>query len=247
MTSVTTCLWFADAAEEAARTYCAIVPDSRILQVMQRDDGRGVLFVSFELAGRPHLALNGNPGPHFNGAVSLAVMCDTQAEVDRIWDALLEGGKPIANLVGIGGFGRGEEIRPIVLDRRKRVPQVLVAEAAVASQRRFDGLLDRDIECLERPGAVAGARAPTSDLRLGSAGLLTPKRELRARTGRPTRRGRALLLRARVVGKEQTRSDETPRQNEADTCTTHARQRTSPSRAPTNSIGAERDSHEANR
>ena len=95
MTDITTCLWFADAAEEAARTYCAIVPDSRIRQVMQRDDGGGVLFVSFELAGRPHLALNGNPGPHFNGAVSLAVTCDTQAEVDRIWDALLEGGKPI--------------------------------------------------------------------------------------------------------------------------------------------------------
>lgn len=88
------CLWFDKQAEEAANFYVSLLPDSRIDAVNRAPDDypagkKGdVLVVEFTLAGRPYVALNG--GPYFtpNEAVSFQIMCDDQAEVDRMWDAL---------------------------------------------------------------------------------------------------------------------------------------------------------------
>jgi predicted 3-demethylubiquinone-9 3-methyltransferase (glyoxalase superfamily) len=98
MTSILTHLWFADHAEEAARFYASILPDSRVEAVttMPADSPAGpagsVKIVEFTLCGRPHVALQAGPLDPFNHSISLMVECDTQAEIDRIWAALSEGG-----------------------------------------------------------------------------------------------------------------------------------------------------------
>ncbi len=91
-------LWFADKAEEAARFYVSLLPNSSIDSVttMPADSPSGpagaVQIVEFTLMGEPFLALNAGPLDPFNHAVSFVIPCETQDEVDRLWDALSEGG-----------------------------------------------------------------------------------------------------------------------------------------------------------
>jgi predicted 3-demethylubiquinone-9 3-methyltransferase (glyoxalase superfamily) len=91
-------LWFADKAEEAARFYVSLLPNSRIDSVtaMPADSPSGpagsVQIVEFTLMGEPFLALNAGPLDPFNHAISFVIPCETQYEVDRLWDALSEGG-----------------------------------------------------------------------------------------------------------------------------------------------------------
>ena len=86
------CLWFDDQAEEAARFYTGIFPDSaigtitRYTDVGQEHHGKpvgSVLTVAFTLAGQPFVALNGGPVFRFNEALSLQILCETQDEVDH--------------------------------------------------------------------------------------------------------------------------------------------------------------------
>ena len=99
MTKITPCLWFDGDADEAVAHYLAVFPNSRRLASseygpdMPGEEGT-TLTVSFELDGRPFMALNGGPQFHFTPAVSFVVDCETQADVDRYWDRLLEGGTP---------------------------------------------------------------------------------------------------------------------------------------------------------
>ena len=98
MSKVTPCLWYAEKAEEAARFYVSLIPDSRIDSVtpLPADSPSGpagsVQVVGFTLAGRPYMAMSAGPLDPFNHAVSFMIECDDQAEVDRLWDALSEGG-----------------------------------------------------------------------------------------------------------------------------------------------------------
>lgn len=99
---ITPCLWFENNAEEAARFYTSIFPDSSIQNVHRaKSDTPGnkegdVLLVEFTLAGQRYQALNGGPHEKFNDAISLSVDCADQAEVDRYWEALTaDGGKPV--------------------------------------------------------------------------------------------------------------------------------------------------------
>jgi predicted 3-demethylubiquinone-9 3-methyltransferase (glyoxalase superfamily) len=103
MSKISPCLWFTGDAEEAARFYVTLVPDSRIDKVMRSpgDNPGGkagsVLFVEFTLAGQSFQALNGGQKVDYTWAVSLSIDCEDQVEVDRIWDAILaNGGKPSA-------------------------------------------------------------------------------------------------------------------------------------------------------
>src|SRR5512147_478810 len=98
---ITPCLWFDDQAEPAAQFYCSIFKNSRIVSISrygeagQEVHGKKpgtVLTVAFELDGQPFTALNGGPVFKFNEAISLQVMCETQAEVDYYWQNLLEDG-----------------------------------------------------------------------------------------------------------------------------------------------------------
>jgi predicted 3-demethylubiquinone-9 3-methyltransferase (glyoxalase superfamily) len=102
MDKVTPCLWFDGNAEEAANFYVSLLPDSRIDRIMRSPADNpsmkegGVLMVDFTLAGRTYSGLNGGPQFPFTEAVSFVISCDDQAEVDRLWDALIaDGGEPV--------------------------------------------------------------------------------------------------------------------------------------------------------
>ena len=92
-TTVTPFLWFEDQAEQAANFYVGLFPDSEVVRIQRHGPDGPAFLVEFRLAGRSYMALNG--GPHFqlNEAFSMFAACDDQAEVDRLWDALLDGGK----------------------------------------------------------------------------------------------------------------------------------------------------------
>lgn len=92
-------LWYTDRAEEAARFYASVVPDSHVDSVttMPAESPAGpegsVTIVAFTLAGRPFSAFSAGKLDDFNHAISLMIECDTQDEIDRLWDALSEGGQ----------------------------------------------------------------------------------------------------------------------------------------------------------
>ncbi|MGH2462967.1 MAG: VOC family protein [Candidatus Limnocylindria bacterium] len=98
MSKITPCLWFNGTAEEAAQLYISIFPGSRIDKIHRSpsDTPSGpagdVLTVDFTLGGQPFIGLNGGPDFQFNESVSFSIDCGDQAEVDRYWDALVEGG-----------------------------------------------------------------------------------------------------------------------------------------------------------
>lgn len=83
-------LWFNGKAEEAAEFYVSVFKNSRILSVMG-PKGQAMA-VTFELEGQQFYALNGGPQHSFTPAISLFVNCETQAEVDDLWNKLLAGG-----------------------------------------------------------------------------------------------------------------------------------------------------------
>ncbi|MDJ1158177.1 VOC family protein [Chelatococcus sp. SYSU_G07232] len=98
MSKISPCLWFDGEAEEAANFYVSLLPDSRIDRVQKNvtDSPAGkvgtVLVVDFTLAGQRFMALNGGTRFDYTHAISFHVDCADQAEVDRLWDALSDGG-----------------------------------------------------------------------------------------------------------------------------------------------------------
>ncbi|MFG1618503.1 VOC family protein [Nonomuraea wenchangensis] len=89
---ITTFLWFDNQAEEAATFYTSLFADSRIVRVQRDGEAGAAMMVEFELAGQRLLALNGGPHFTFNEAVSLYVNCETQEEVDELWERLTADG-----------------------------------------------------------------------------------------------------------------------------------------------------------
>lgn len=98
MSKIAPTLWFDGQAEEAARFYTSLFPDSRIDSVDRAaaensSTPKGaVLTVEFTIAGQPFIGLNGGPDFKFNESISFTIDCQDQAEVDRYWDALVQGG-----------------------------------------------------------------------------------------------------------------------------------------------------------
>jgi predicted 3-demethylubiquinone-9 3-methyltransferase (glyoxalase superfamily) len=93
MLDIKPCLWFHAEAEEAANFYVSLFPNSKIASVMRGAPGSPAIVVDFALDGRPVLALNGRKQRGFTDASSLVVTCETQADIDRYWDALTRGGE----------------------------------------------------------------------------------------------------------------------------------------------------------
>src|SRR5271166_5759246 len=97
MQKITPFLWFDNNAEEAMNFYVSIFKNSRILSVARYGDaGPGpkgtVMTATFQLDGQEFLALNGGPHFKFTEAISLFVNCETQEEVDDLWEKLAAGG-----------------------------------------------------------------------------------------------------------------------------------------------------------
>ncbi|GIL38285.1 VOC family protein [Roseiterribacter gracilis] len=99
---ISPCLWFNNEGEEAARFYTSLFPKSKIDRVIKSpiDTPSGkegtVLVIDFTLAGQSFMALNGGSKGEYTQALSLAVECDDQAEVDHLWNGLKAGGKEVA-------------------------------------------------------------------------------------------------------------------------------------------------------
>ena len=150
MLSITPFLWFDTQAEEAMTFYTSIFPRSKVIAVTRAGDR--VLSVTWELEGQRFMGLNAGPAFRFTEAVSFFVGCDTQAEVDALWDTLLaNGGKPTQCGWLKDRFGLSWQIIPNVLpkllgdpDRAKagRAMQAMLGMVkidAAALQRAFDG------------------------------------------------------------------------------------------------------------
>ncbi len=140
MPTVATCLWFADDGEAAARFYVSLLPGSSIDRVVcspiDYPAGRAgdVLLVEFTLAGHAMQALNGGAGTPHSNAASIAVECETQADVDRLWDALLaDGGKPVACGWLNDRWGVPWQVVPAVMTRLLADPDPARAGRAMAA------------------------------------------------------------------------------------------------------------------
>ena len=99
MQKITTFLWFNGQAEEAMHFYVSIFKNSKVLSVTRYGEaGPGpkgsVMSATFQLEGQTFYALNGGPQYTFTPAISLFVNCEAQAEVDELWEKLLQGGRP---------------------------------------------------------------------------------------------------------------------------------------------------------
>ena len=100
MARISPFLWYAEEAEQAAAFYTSLFPDSAIRRVtsMPIETPVGppgaVRVVEFTLLGREFTAMTAGPMDPFNHAISLVVTCDSQEEIDRYWNALLDGGAP---------------------------------------------------------------------------------------------------------------------------------------------------------
>ena len=147
MQKISTCLWFDGRAAEAAEFYTSTFDDSSILTSMPGPDGQ-VLTVDFEIEGRQFMALNGGPAFTFNEAVSLVVNCDSQDEVDRYWNALLEGGGEESQCGWLKDkFGLSWQIVPTGM------PSLLNGPDPAGSQRAMEAMLKMrklDINALQK-------------------------------------------------------------------------------------------------
>jgi predicted 3-demethylubiquinone-9 3-methyltransferase (glyoxalase superfamily) len=92
MLDIKPCLWFQSEAEEAAKYYVSVFPNSKIGNVMRGAPDAPAIAVDFTLDGAAFLALNGRQARGFTDAHSYVVTCETQADIDRYWDALTKDG-----------------------------------------------------------------------------------------------------------------------------------------------------------
>lgn len=101
MNKIAPFLWFNDNAGEAAQFYLSVFPNARKVSEI-RSQGVGpwpagkIAGVTVEIEGQEIIFLNGGPAQQLTPAISFFVRCDSQEEIDRYWDSLVEGGKPMA-------------------------------------------------------------------------------------------------------------------------------------------------------
>jgi len=153
------CLWFDTQAEEAAKFYTSVFENSAIKKISRygeagRDvhgkEAGSVMTVEFEIGGQTFTALNGGPHFKFNEAVSFQVMCDTQAEIDRFWGKLSQGGQEGQCGWLKDKFGLSWQIVPSVL------PQMITNATGAALDRMISAVMKMkkfDLATLQRAGA----------------------------------------------------------------------------------------------
>src|SRR5262245_17683777 len=155
MSSLKTCLWFDTQGEEAARLYTSIFPNSKLGEITRYGSANpaqegSVMTVSFELDGVEFIALNGGPQYTFSEATSFQVICEDQAEVERYWDALSEGGEkgPCGWLKD--RFGVSWQVVPEALPRLLSNPDPEKAQRVMSTMMKMGKL---EIDELERAAA----------------------------------------------------------------------------------------------
>ena len=150
---VSTCLWFNGLAKDAADVYTSLFPDSRILEVTYYPEGApvppgSVLTVRLSLEGTEYLFLNGGPQYTLSPAVSLIAQCASQAEVDRLWDALCAGGTPVQCGWLTDRFGVSWQVVPTAM-----FPLLSSSTNPAGAQRAFQAMMQMvklDLPALQR-------------------------------------------------------------------------------------------------
>jgi predicted 3-demethylubiquinone-9 3-methyltransferase (glyoxalase superfamily) len=152
MQKITPFLWFDGQAEEAANFYVSIFKNSKILNLARYGDaGPGpkgtVMLATFQIEGQKFMALNGGPQYTISPAISFYVDCETQAEVDELWENLTAGGSEVQCGWLKDKFGVSWQIIP------KTLIELMQDKDPVKSQRVFKammGMIKIDIEALKR-------------------------------------------------------------------------------------------------
>ena len=159
MSKVTPCLLFDGNAEEAANFYVSLLPGSHVETVMRSPADNpstpagAVLVVDFTLAGQRFTALNGGPDFAFTEAVSFVIDCEDQAEVDRLWDALIAGGGSPSQCGWLKDrYGLSWQVIP------RQLGEILGSPDAEGSRRAMEAMLKMTkIDVAELRRAFAGA------------------------------------------------------------------------------------------
>jgi predicted 3-demethylubiquinone-9 3-methyltransferase (glyoxalase superfamily) len=151
MRKMTPCLWFDGKAEEAAKFYVSVFPNSKIVHTSYfteevakaaRQPVGSVLTVLFELDGHRFMALNGGPQFHFTPAISMMVFCDTQQEIDHFWEKLTAGGGKPGQCGWLEDkFGVSWQVVPSVFDQMMQDPNAKKSAAvlhAMLPMTKFD-------------------------------------------------------------------------------------------------------------
>jgi predicted 3-demethylubiquinone-9 3-methyltransferase (glyoxalase superfamily) len=138
MSGITLCLWFNGCAEEATAFYAGLFSDARIVDISRNrtsesGEPSSARVVIMELMGQKIIAINGGAEFPLTPAISLLVSCETQEEVDRYWDGLADGGKPMRCGWITDRFGVTWQIIPTALQKLLGGGDAQRAERAMAA------------------------------------------------------------------------------------------------------------------
>ena len=137
---ISPCLWFNDNAEEAVNFYISVFKNARIKDMVPygatNPNGKtgSVMLITFEIEGQEFMALNGGPQFQFCPAISLRINCDTQREIDTLWEKLSEGGKPGECGWLVDKFGVSWQVMPSI------IADMLKDEVAAKRDKVIDAL-----------------------------------------------------------------------------------------------------------
>jgi len=157
MHKITPFLWFDDNAEQAAEFYASIFPESQIVSTSRSGEaGPGpagtAMTVTFQLQGQEFTALNGGPKFEFTEAISFVVNCETQEEVDELWEKLSDGGEEGQCGWLKDRFGLSWQIVPSVLGELLNDPDPVRAQSAMQAMLQMRKLdIDRLKQAREQP------------------------------------------------------------------------------------------------
>jgi len=145
MQRVITCLGFDHQAEEAINFYTSIVPNSKILSETRYGDAgpapKGTLLAAnFLLNGQEFMALNGGPPFTFSIGMSIVIRCDTQAEIDALWETLSEGGQKVQCGWLTDKYGVSWQIVPANLGQLLNDPDPVKAERVMKAMLQMKKL-----------------------------------------------------------------------------------------------------------
>jgi len=152
MKKIVTFLTFQDRAEDAAKFYTSLFKNSRILETMYYGEaGPGpagsVLSVTFELAGEEYIAMNGGPSFQFNESISIFVNCQTQDEIDELWEKLSVDGEEQGPGWVRDRFGLSWQIVPTLLGEYLRDPDPEKSQRVMGAMLQ---MMKLDIEKLKK-------------------------------------------------------------------------------------------------
>lgn len=152
MQKIAPCLWFDGNAEEAMNFYISIFKDGKTISVTRYGKaGPGpkgsVMSVTFQLNGQEFMALNGGPQFTFSPAISFYVNCETQGEIDELWEKLSEGGEKQKCGWVVDKYGVSWQIIPAVLGEMLNDPDSVKVQRVMMAMLEMDKM---DIEKLKQ-------------------------------------------------------------------------------------------------